>query len=124
VYRCEVKSVGEFIRRVAVNLVPRGYVFYVLGEIPQGKDPAKTDAKIIQQYSIDISKWTRARHKRNGIARLHYLRLGRKFIILATHGRHQFFAAEALNIQDLRRTPLRFEIFLIRAKEGEMKVMK
>jgi hypothetical protein len=84
VYRCEVKSVEEFIRRIAVDLVPRGYVFYVQGEIPEGKEPATTDAKIIQQYGISISKWARARQKQKGIARLHYLRLDRTFVILAT----------------------------------------
>lgn len=102
-----MKSVGEFLRRIAVDLVPRGYVFYVQGEIPPGKDPAKTDAKIIAQYGIAISKWTRVRHKKQGLARLHYVRFQRTFVILATHGEHSFFTREQNNVRDLRRTRLR-----------------
>ena len=38
---------------------------------------------------------------------MQYLRFGRRFVILATHGAHQFFECEAKNIRDVRWTPLR-----------------
>jgi hypothetical protein len=122
VYRCEVKSVQEFIRRIAVDLVPRGYVFYVQGEIPEGKEPTKTDAKIIQQYGIGISKWTRVRQKQKGIARLHYVRLDRTFVILATHGTHDFYSGEAQNIRDLRLDALLVFGFRIQSVRGQGRV--
>ena len=105
-YRCEAKTVEEFVRRIRVDFVARGYFFYVQGVIPEGKDPSKTDEKIIRQYDIDISKWTRARNKKMGIARVQYVRLGRKFVILASHGKHDFFLAERNQIRDVRRAPL------------------
>ena len=121
-YQCEVKSVGEFIRRIAVDLVPRGYVFYVVGEIPHAKDVAKTDAKIIHQYGISISKWARARQKQKGIARLHYVRHRRTFVILATHGTHDFFTVESRNIRDLRQNALRVFGFHIKSLNGKGRV--
>src|SRR5437667_177249 len=83
IFCCEARSIAECVRRIAVDWVPNGYMFYVRGEIPEGKDPAKTDEKIIREYDIDISKWQRSRRKRQGIARVQYLRLGRQFVILA-----------------------------------------
>jgi hypothetical protein len=105
-YHCEAKTVEEFIRRIRVDFVPHGYYFYVQGEIPEGKDPATTDAKIIRQYGIDISKWSRARRKRKGEARVQYVRWGRRFFIFASHGRHRFFECEAGCIRDWRQQPV------------------
>ena len=67
-YRCVAVSVGAFVQQVAVGYVANGYYFYVAGKIPPGKDPAKTDAKIIAQYGIDVSKWTRTRRRKEGMA--------------------------------------------------------
>ena len=52
-----------------------GYHFYVPGHIPEPKNLALTDAKIIAQYDINISKQTRARHKKAGLANVQYLRI-------------------------------------------------
>ena len=106
-YRCEARTVSHFIRHLAVNYVSRGYFFYVKGEVPPGKDPAKTDAKIIEHYGIDISKWSRCRRRRAGESGIQYLRCGRQFVILATHGKHRFFEDEAQVIRDIRRLPFR-----------------
>lgn len=106
-YRCEARTVSAFIRHLAVNYVSRGYFFYVKGEIPAHKDPAKTDAKIIEQYGIDMSKWTRCRRRSKGEAGLQYLRLKREFVIVATHGEHRFFEDEGPAIRDVRRSPFK-----------------
>lgn len=106
-YRCEARSVSEFIRQLAVNYVSRGYFFYVRGKIPAHKDPAKVDEKMVVRYGIVMSKWTRARRKRMGVASVQYLRLRHLFVLLATHGEHPIFQHEASVIADLRRIPLK-----------------
>jgi len=88
--------------------VANGYYFYVAGRIPSRKEPAKTDEKIILQYGIAMSKWARARRKAAGEAKVQYLRFDRFYAILATHGEHPFFAAEAKQIRDIRKHPLHF----------------
>ena len=80
-----------FIQQPAVAYVANGYWFYVHGWIPLNKDPETVDRKLIEKYGIDVSKWERARRKKAGLANLHYLRHGRDFVLIATHGRHPFF---------------------------------
>ena len=60
-YRCVATSIEGFVQQLAVGYVTHGYWFYVSGWIPEGKDPLKTDAKLIERYGIDVSKWTRCR---------------------------------------------------------------
>jgi hypothetical protein len=107
-YRCVTFSVAGFVQQLAVCYVSNGYWFYVSGRVPDHKDPAALDQKIITQYGLDISKWERARRKQAGLANAQYLRYGRFFVILATHGPHAFFTGEAGQIWDIRRHPLYF----------------
>ncbi len=107
-YRYEATSVAGFIQQLAVGYLCRGYYFYVTGEIPEGKDPAKTDAKIIERYDIAKSKFTRSRERRKGVAGIQYLRYGRFFVIVATKGKHRFFTDEGKSIRDVRETPIQF----------------
>ena len=104
----ESKDLFEFARYLRVNFVLRGYFFYVTGKIPVHKDPTRTDAKIAAQYGLDISKWARARRRKQGVAAVQYLRFGREFVILATHGKHPFFQGEASVFRDIRRVPMAF----------------
>ena len=112
-YQCVATSVAGFVQQLAVNYVARGYYFHVTGIIPDGKDPAKTDRKIMEQYGIDISKWARVRRKRAGLANVHYLRHDRFYVIIATRGEHPFFIAEQNQIRDIRKRPLRFKNYAI-----------
>ena len=107
-YRCVATSVAGFVQQLAVCYVARGYYFYVRGRIPDHKDPANTDQKILEQYGIAISKWMRSRRRKGGQAGVQYLRYGRLYVILATHGEHPFFAAEANQVRDIRRHPFYF----------------
>ena len=107
-YPCEVTNTAAFVRQLAVSYVARGYWFYVTGTIPAHKDPRKTDAKIIRQYGIDMSKWTRWRRKKAGLANVRYLRHGHYFVIMATCGVHCFFESERESVQDIRRVPLSY----------------
>lgn len=105
-YRCVATSVAGFLQQLAVCYVGRGYFFYVQGTIPAHKDPAKTDQRIASRYGLAVSKWTRCRRRKQGEASLQYLRHGRFFVIVATHGEHPFFTSEGAVVRDIRRHPL------------------
>jgi hypothetical protein len=49
-YRCEATSVAGFIQQLAVGYLARGYLFYVTGRVPEGKDPKRLDEKLITKY--------------------------------------------------------------------------
>ena len=116
-YRCEATSIEGFVQQLAVSYVGNGYWFYVAGSVPEGKDPSSVDAKLIERYGIDISKWTRARRKKLGLASVQYLRFARFFVLLATGGEHPFFAEEA-GIRDVRRFPIRFAGYSVSFRKG------
>lgn len=118
VYRCEANSPEGFIQHLACNLLPSGYWFYVLGRVPKGKDPRAVDAKLLDRYGIDISPSARSRRKRAGLANLHYLRLGPDFLLLATHGQSPFFEAEAENVRDVRKVPIKVHGYSLRVVPG------
>lgn len=121
-YRAEAQSIEGFIQQLAVSYLPHGYYFYVTGWVPDGKDPRLVDAKLIQRYQIDRSKWDRARRKAAGKANLHYLRQGRFFLLVATHGEHAFFEQEANLIRDARRVPIKFAGYSVSYRGGHSHV--
>ena len=116
-YRCEAVSVTAFVQRLAVDLIQHGHLFYVTGHVPDGKDPAAVDRKLMERYGLNISKWARARRKAEGVASVQYVRCGRFFVLIATKGRHEFFEAEP-NIADVRRRPIRFAGYSISYRRG------
>jgi hypothetical protein len=117
-YRCEVTSIEGFVQQVAVSYLANGYYFYVTGRVPEGKDPSAVDAKLIERYEVDISKWSRARRKQAGQANMQYIRHGRFFVLLATHGKHRFFEEEAKSIRDARRVPIKYGGYAISYRGG------
>lgn len=121
-YRCEAASVEGFIQQLAVAYVSHGYFFYVAGSVPAHKDPRAVDEKLLARYGIGISKWSRARRKRAGIASLQYIRHRRFFLMLATHGEHQFFADEKESLRDCRRVPIKCFGYAISSKNGHAHV--
>jgi hypothetical protein len=118
-YRTEALTLPGFVQQVAVSYVTNGYFFYVLGRVPPRKDPATIDAKLVERYGIDCSKFTRYRRKQAGRANLQYIRFRDTFVLLATHGEHPFFEEEAGQIHDLRRVPLKVEGYSISSKAGQ-----
>lgn len=117
-YRCVATSVEGFVQQLAVAYITHGYWFYVMGAIPEGKDPAGVDAKLIDRYGIAISKWARCRRKKQGLANMQYLRHGRFFVLLATKGRHEFFEREKAVIRDVRRKSIKFGGYSIACRKG------
>ncbi|MHC1763389.1 MAG: hypothetical protein AB9869_03640 [Verrucomicrobiia bacterium] len=77
----------------------------------------RTDLKIIRQYGCDVSKWVRARRKREGLANVQYLRFGSFFVIIATRGKHSFFEAEGKSVQDIRESPIKFSGYAVGCRE-------
>ncbi len=121
-YPVEATSVTGFVQQVAVSYVSNGYFFYVSGFVPEGKDPRVVDAKLLARYEIDISKWSRARRREAGKSSLQYIRHGRLFLLLATHGKHRFFKEEAKSIRDARRTPIKAFGYAISHRAGHVHV--
>ena len=105
-------SIEGFVQQIAVSYVRHGYFFYVTGWIPEGKDPVLVDRKLVERYGVHMSKWARARRKRAGQANMAYIRFGNLFVMLATHGAHDFFKEEA-NVRDVRRAPMKIEGYSI-----------
>lgn len=121
-YRYEATTVAGFIQQLAVAYLPHGYYFYVTGVIPPAKDPRRVDAKLMQRYGIELSRWTRTRRKAQGLANVHYLRYRRFFVLLATHGQHRFFEDEAATFRDARRSPIRFAGYAVSHHNGHSHV--
>jgi hypothetical protein len=116
-YKFEATTVGGFLQQLAVAYLGHGYWFYVTGQVPAGKDPAAVDRKLLAKYEVGISKWARARRKASGLANCQYLRHGRFFVLLASHGRHPFFEGEA-HFKDARVEPIRFRGYSVSVKRG------
>jgi hypothetical protein len=121
-YRCRAVLLPAFIQQLAVAYVAHGYWFYVRGWIPPAKDPETVDRKLIEKYGIDVSKWERARRKKAGLANLHYLRHGRTFVLIATHGHHRFFEEEVGQIRDIRRVPFKLGGYSVSYRNGHASV--
>lgn len=121
-YPCVCQSVEGFIQQLAVAYIAHGYWFYVTGYLPQRKDPAGVDRKLIDRYGVAISKWARARKKQTGRASLQYLRHERFFVMLATHGEHPFFEHEEKSIRDARHVPIKYGGYSVSFRGGHAHV--
>lgn len=106
-YRCEAGSIEGFVQQLACNLVNRGYWHYVAVRIPPDKNPLAVDGKLIGRYGLELSKWARARRRKNGWASVAYLRYQRGFVLIATEGEHPMLQFEG-NVRDVRRDPILF----------------
>jgi len=105
-YRYIATTREGFVQQLAVAYVRHGYFFFVTGRVPDGKDPCRTDDKLMSRYGIRGTKDSRYKRKRRGLANLQYIRFGRDWVMLATKGEHDWFQQERGNIRDVRRVPL------------------
>lgn len=117
-YRCVATSLEGFVQQLASNILPHGYWLYVTGHVPEGKDPAAVDRKLIEKYGVAVSRQQRARRKVSGLANVHYIRFDRSWVLLATHGRHTFFEEEGANVRDARRVPIQIGGYSLSVKRG------
>ncbi len=118
-YRVEATTIEGFIQQLAVRLVAKGYRYYVTGDVSGSKDPKATDLKIIRQYGLDISKFTRYRRKQLGIPAVQYLRYRNFFVLIATddEGEHPFLQTEK-DIKDIREIPIKFMGYSVSFRGG------
>ncbi len=116
-YNCAAGSLSGFVQMLACNYLPHGYWFYVTGHVPEAKQPLFVDQKLVEKYGIDRSRSSRARRKVAGLANIHYLRHRHFFVLLATHGHHDFFEEEG-RIRDVRRLPIRYGGYSISVQQG------
>lgn len=121
-YHAVASTVEGFVQQVAVSYLSNGYFFFVQGWVPEGKDPKSVDEKLLEKYGIAISKWSRARRKQVGLANMQYIRFGRVFLLMATHGRHKFFDEEKGTIKDARKSPIRAFGYAISHRGGHSHV--
>jgi hypothetical protein len=119
-YRYEATTVEGFVQQLAVCYFRNRYWFYVLGEVPTGKDPSKVDEKLLARYRVEQSKWAKARAWRRGQPKLQYLRYRSTFVLVSTEGdrEHPFFVEELDNIRDARERPVKFYGYSIGYKDG------
>lgn len=115
---CE--SIGEFIRRIAIDYVRYGYVRYIVREIPEGKDLDAIDRKLCIHYDVTQCRTTRMRRRQKQQAVVQYVRYGHSFVLLATEGKHDKF--ESLTSYDCRMTPLQIKSYSIGLKNGRVLV--
>jgi hypothetical protein len=117
-YQHVATSLEGFLQQLAVHYMGHGFLFFTTGNIPEGKDPARTDAKILSQYPIAVSRWARARRKRAGLGNVHYIRYGRFFVILATHGAKEFFEGEGVRVRDAREHAVNIAGYSVSLRRG------
>jgi len=116
-YQYDATTAAGFLQQLAVAYLGHGYWFYVTGRVPEGKDPAVVDRKLLAKYQVELSKWARARRKAAGLANVQYLRFGRFFVLVATRGEHPFFKGEE-HFKDAREEPIRFGAYSVSVKRG------
>jgi hypothetical protein len=117
-YKYEVTSLTGFLQRVATHLLPKGYYFFVQGTLPEGKDPAALDAKLLAKYDVAKSEGARRWRKQQGLGNVQYVRFERSWILLATHGDHAIREGEGDNLKDVRRVPIRIGDYSLTVKRG------
>jgi len=117
-YRCVASSPTGFAQQLAACYLPHGYWFYVQGFVPNDKDPAHVDTKLLAKYGIGVSRQSRARRKSVGIANVHYIRYRQTFLLLATHGHHPFYDEEVESIRDVRKIPIKLAGYSITIQKG------
>lgn len=116
-------STEGVVQLIAASYLRHGYYWYVTGQIPRGKDPTKTDEKLMSKYGTDVTEWERARRKKSGIANAKYIRLDDWFIILVTDGHHpikqpESKGGEGSQLKDCRRHPIRIQGYSISYRRG------
>lgn len=117
-YKYEVTSLVGFLQRVATHLLPKGYYFFVQGTVPEGKDPAALDSKLLAKYDVAKSEGARRWRKSQGLGNVQYVRFRRSWILMATHGDHVIREGEGASLKDIRRAPIRMGHYAVYVKRG------
>lgn len=115
-YRFEATSIEGLIQQVAVSYIRHGYLYWVSGTVPPGKDPTLTDEKLFMKYNVRISRWAREEKRAKGEAVQHYVRHGRFFVLLSTPGWGRFFEEERPRC--FKKHALRYGVYQVSYRLG------
>lgn len=118
--RHEAQTLGEFLRRIAIDYARFGYTRYAVRTIPEGKDLDAIDRKLIAIYGVTSCRTTRMRRKHQGKACVQYLRFQHSFILLASYGEHAAFSK--ICSFDMKDSPLHFRGYSIGFVGGTVSV--
>lgn len=111
-----VQTLPKYLIRCS-QYIRHGYLFYALGEIPSGKDPAHVDAKLLDRYQVSRCRMTRTLRRRAGEGNVVYLRLRDRFILMGSKGEHHFFQDERPS--DCRVRPILISGYSLGVKRGK-----
>lgn len=122
----EAETFGEFLHRIINHYLNHGFYYYVLWELPEGRNLAKIDEKIVNRYNANQPRWERFNARKKGSVVVRYVRFHRYALLIATDGDrdHLFFNHERW--QDVRVNPLmiwRYSLG-IKAGKGEVRLQK
>jgi hypothetical protein len=116
----EAHTLGEMLRKVAIDYVRYGYYRYLIAEIPRKKDPKLVDDTILKTYGVTYNYRSRALRKEAGGAVVVYVRFGHRFILLATEGAHP--EVEKREFLDCRVKPIQLSGYTVGMKGGKPNV--
>ena len=114
-----VHNIDAFLAQL-LRLVGNGYYFYFAVELQAGKDPEKTQQRIIDAWGLDIPSWKREKRRRGKQPSIWLLRYDRTLVVLSTYGwtengdPHPFFVQNEDRLRDIRRYALYFCGYSIR----------
>lgn len=112
---------GDFLRKIAIDYARYGYVYHSgIKTIPEGKQLWRIDKKLLATYEVTYTSCVKDRKKKQGIARVAYVRLDREFILMATEGEQTtpFKVFTKYPDRDLRVKPLIVRGYAIYLQDG------
>lgn len=116
----EARTLGDFLRRIAIDYVRHGWFRYAVRTIPPEKDTLAIDAKMKATYGVTSCRTTRMRCRKKGIASVQYLRFGHTFVLLATEGYQD--SLDRITTRDIRESPLHFGGYSVGLARGTVVV--
>ena len=120
-YQYEARSVAGFVSQI-VRYVASGHYFYVRVLVPEKKDPAIVDEKLLERYGVRKKRWQRKRRHLKENAGVHYLRCNRCAVLMLTKGSHEtFYQDHGEHLRDIRRQALKVFGYSIRYGFSEVK---
>jgi hypothetical protein len=117
----EAISLGEFLRKIAIDYLRYGYTRYAFRTIPDGKNLYEIDAKIMKVYGCTFSRALRHHRRRKGLASVVYIRFKNRFILVASEGSNEAF--DKIDSLDFHATPLHVDGYTIGVKRNKSCVM-
>lgn len=114
-----LQNIDDFLDQLT-RLIGAGYIFYFEVELQNGKNPEKTQERIIDTWGLNIPYWKREKRRRGNRPSIWLLRYNRTIVVLSTYGRtedgaaHPFFVENEHRLKNIRKTALYFGGYSVR----------